>query len=182
MTSRQALRIVVLLMPMATLLSGCGDAGVPEVKQWMEEVRRQTPVRVQKLPEPKKFTPFIYSSKEEVDPFSAAKLSVALAKAQAMAGVSKLKPDLERRKEPLETYPLDTIKMVGTLQKPGLTYALLQVDKVVFQAKVGGYVGQNFGRITKITETEVELVEIVRDASGEWVEREAKLELQENKK
>lgn len=182
MTSRQALRIVVLLMSVTTVLTGCGDAGVPEVKQWMEEVRRQTPVRVQKLPEPKKFTPFIYAVKEEVDPFNAAKLSVALAKAQAISGVSKLKPDLERRKEPLESYPLDTIKMVGTLQKPGFNYALLQVDKVVFQAKVGNHVGQNFGRVTKITDTEVELVEIVRDASGEWVEREAKLELQENKK
>lgn len=182
MTSRQTLRIVVLLMSVTTVLAGCGDAGVPEVKQWMEEIRRQTPVRVQKLSEPKKFTPFVYAAKEEVDPFNAAKLSVALAKAQALSGASKLKPDLERRKEPLESYPLDTIKMVGTLQKPGFNYALLQVDKVVFQAKVGNHIGQNFGRITKITDTEVGLVEIVRDASGEWVEREAKLELQENKK
>lgn len=95
---------------------------------------------------------------------------------------SGLKPDFDRRKEPLENYPLDTIRMVGTLQKPGLNYALLQVDKSVFQAKVGNYIGENFGMITKITESEVELKEIVRDASGEWVERQAKLELQENKK
>jgi len=72
--------------------------------------------------------------------------------------------------------------MVGTLQKPGLSYALLQVDKAVYQIKVGNYVGQNFGKVTRVSETEVELKEIVQDASGEWTERQAKLELQESKK
>jgi type IV pilus assembly protein PilP len=74
------------------------------------------------------------------------------------------------------------LKMVGTLQKPGLSYALLQTDKTIFQAKVGNYVGQNFGMITKISDSEVELKEIVQDAAGDWVERKAKLELQETKK
>ncbi len=162
-------------------LSGCGDSGVQELRQWMEEVHRQTPVSVKKIPEPKKFAPFVYGGKDQPDPYSPAKLSVALAKLQSGSN-GGLKPDLDRRKEPLESYPLDSIKMVGTLQKPGLNYALLQIDKAVFQAKVGNYVGENFGMITRITETEVELKEIVRDASGEWVERQAKLELQENKK
>jgi type IV pilus assembly protein PilP len=89
---------------------------------------------------------------------------------------------MERRRELLESYPLDTLKMVGTLQKTGLSYALLQADKAIVQAKVGNYIGQNFGMITKVSETEIEIREIVQDASGEWVERKAKLELQENKK
>ena len=164
-----------------SILSGCGDGGLDEVKNWMQEVRSQTPVAVQKLSEPKKFVPFTYAGKEELDPYNPTKLSVALAKMQANSN-SGIKPDLDRRKEPLESYPLDSIKMVGTLEKPGLSYALLQVDKTVFQAKVGNYIGQNFGMITKITDTEVELKEIVRDASGEWTERKAKLELQENNK
>jgi type IV pilus assembly protein PilP len=163
------------------VLAGCGDGGVQEVKQWMEDVQKQTPVSVQKLSEPKRFAPFVYSGKEEIDPYNPAKLSAALAKLQANSS-SALKPDLERRKEPLENYPMDSIKMVGTLEKPGLVYALLQVDKAVFQAKVGNYVGQNFGMIIKITDTEVEVKEIVRDATGDWIERKAKLELQENKK
>ena len=162
----------------ASVLSGCGDGGVQEVKQWMEEVRSQTPVSVQKLPAPKTFTPFTYTGKNEPDPYSPAKLSAALAKLQGNSS-SAIRPDLNRRKDPLENYPLDTIKMVGTLQKPGLSYALLQVEKSVFQAKVGNYIGQNFGMITRITDTEVELKEIVRDAAGEWTERKAKLELQE---
>lgn len=165
----------------SSLLAGCGDGGLDEVKQWMEGVRKQTPVSVKKLPEPKTFTPFAYGGKNQPDPYSPAKLTVALAKQQSNSN-SGLKPDLDRRRELLESYPLDTIRMVGTLQRPGLNYALLQVDKTVFHAKVGNYVGENFGMITRITENEVELREIVRDASGEWVERQAKLELQENKK
>lgn len=164
------------------VLAGCGDGGVQEVKQWMEQVRRETPVSVQKISEPKKFTPFVYAAKDEVDPYSPMKLSAALAKLQAAKSSGALKPDLDRRKEALESFPLDTIAMVGTLEKPGLSYALLRVDKAVFQAKVGNYVGQNFGMITRIAETEVEIKEIVRDAAGEWVERKAKLELQESKK
>ncbi|MGH8808250.1 MAG: pilus assembly protein PilP, partial [Noviherbaspirillum sp.] len=149
-----------------------------EVKQWMDEVKSQTPVSVQKLPEPKTFAPFTYSGKNEPDPYSPAKLSAALAKLQANSS-SAIKPDLSRRKDPLENHPLDSIKMVGTLEKPGLSYALLQVDKAVFQVKVGNYIGQNFGMITRITDTQVELKEIVRDAAGDWTERKAKLELQE---
>jgi type IV pilus assembly protein PilP len=163
-------------------LSGCGDGEEQEVRQWMEDVRRQTPVTVQKISEPKKFTPFVYERKNEIDPFSPVKLSAALAKLDAAKSNSALKPDLDRRKEPLEEFPLDAIKMVGTLEKPGLSYALLQADKSVFQVKVGNYIGQNFGMVTKITDTEVELREIVRDAAGDWVERKAKLELQESAK
>jgi len=162
-------------------LAGCGDGGVQEVKQWMDEVKRQTKVAVPKLAEPKKFTPFIYEAKGSVDPYNPAKLSIALAKLQASSS-SGFKPDLERRREPMESFPLDSVKMVGTLEKTGLSFALLQIDKTVYQAKVGNYVGQNFGMITKITDTEVELKEIVQDASGDWVERKAKLELQEAKK
>ena len=162
-------------------LSGCNNGGLDEVRQWMDDTRRQTKVNVPKLSEPKKFLPFSYAARDSVDPYSPSKLEIALAKAKANSN-SALKPDMERRREALESYPLDTLRMVGTLQRPGINYALVQADKTVFHLKVGNYIGQNFGMITNITETEVELKEIVQDASGEWVERQAKLELQENKK
>lgn len=176
-------RIRNLVLPVALLsgLAGCGDSGVQEVKQWMVDVKQQTRVSIPKLSAPKKFTPFIYSGKDNVDPYSPNKLAVAFAKLQSKSN-NALTPDLERRREPLESFPLDAIKMVGTLEKPGLSYALLQVDKSVFQAKVGNYVGQNLGMITNITDVAVELKEIVQDASGDWVERKATLELQETKK
>lgn len=172
----QLLAVLVLGAGMA----GCTENGV-ELQQWMQETKQSTKVSVPKLSEPKKFIPFLYDSKRSVDPYNPNKLLVALARAQGNSN-SMLKPDMERRREPLESYPLDTLKMVGTMAKPGTTYALLQADKTVFQAKVGNYVGQNFGLVTKISDTGVELKEIVQDASGDWVERQAKLELQESKK
>ena len=172
----QPLAAVLLL----SALAGCGDNGVAEVRQWMDETRRQARVVIPKLSEPKKFTPFVYAGKEAVDPFSPMKLTVALAKQRSSAG-NALKPNLERRREPLEAYPLDTLKMVGTLRKAGLSYALLQADKSLFQVKVGNYIGPNFGMVNKITDSEVEFREVVQDASGDWVERNAKLELQESK-
>lgn len=175
----QALASAAACLPLI-LLQGCGDGGEQEVRQWMDEVRRTTPVKIEKLSPPKTFTPFVYAAQNEPDPYSPAKLSVALAKLQA-SSTSPIQPDLNRRREALENFPLDSITMVGTLQKPGLSYALLQVDKSVFQVKVGNYIGQNFGRVTRISDSEVELLEVVRDAAGEWTERKAKLELQENK-
>jgi type IV pilus assembly protein PilP len=161
-------------------LFGCGDGGIQNVSEWMKEVRQQTRVSIKPLSEPKKFTPFAYDAKGREDPYSPNKLAVALAKSKKDTG--SIRPDLDRRREALESYPLDNLRMVGTLEKPGLTYALLQADKSVFQVKVGNYIGQNLGMVTKITDTEVELKEIIQDASGEWVEREAKLELQETQK
>ena len=173
-------RNICLIVGVASVLSACSDSGV-ELQQWMQETKQQTKINIPKLSEPKKFIPFLYENKQLLDPYSPNKLAIALAKARGSSN-SLLKPDMDRRREPLESYPLDTLKMVGTLEKPGVVYALLQSDKTLFQAKVGNYVGQNFGVITKISETSVDVKEIVQDASGDWVERPAKLELQESKK
>jgi type IV pilus assembly protein PilP len=176
--SRIARALLCALLP--SLLAACGDGGIQEVRQWMEETRRQTRVVVPKLAEPKKFTPFTYAGKNSPDPYSPAKFVNAMATPAASG--NRFQPNMDRRREPLETFPLDNLKMVGTLRKQGASFALVQAEHTVFQAKVGNYIGQNFGQITKITDSEVELKEIVQDAAGEWVERTAKLELQENKK
>jgi type IV pilus assembly protein PilP len=169
-------------MAAVAALTGCGGDGVEEVRAWMNETKSQVKIVIPKISEPKKFIPYTYEAKNSIDPYNPMKLEVALAKALAKPGNNSFKPDLDRRREPLEIFPLDTVKMVGTLNKRGLSFALLQVDKVVYQAKVGNYVGQNFGMVTSINETEIELKEIVQDAAGDWVERKAKLELQETSK
>ncbi len=170
-----------LLIVVISGIAGCSESSVQEIKQWMEDAKKDVKVAVPKLSEPKTFIPYIYSGKDAIDPYDPNKLLIVLARLKDKSS-SALKPDQDRRKEPLEAYPLDAMKMVGTLEKPGLQYALLQIDKLVFQAKVGNYVGQNFGMITGIGEASVDIKEIVQDASGDWVERKAKLELQESKK
>ncbi|MGV8897840.1 MAG: pilus assembly protein PilP [Burkholderiaceae bacterium] len=174
----------ITCLPLALLLAslgGCSDNDQLELTQWMKDVKRDTKIVTRKIEEPKQFTPFVYSAADAVDPYNPIKLSVALAKMRAKTN-GMLKPDFDRRREVLESYPLDTLKMVGTLRKPGLSYALLQVDKAVYQIKVGNYVGQNFGIVTKVTETGLDIKESVQDASGEWTVREVKLELQESSK
>jgi len=160
-------------------LAGCGDSDVQEVKQWMADEQKVARVYVKPLQEPKTFIPFAYTAKDVIDPFSPNKLLAELAKAAKSSGA--FKPDMDRRKEALESYPLDTIKMVGSLQKAGVTFALLQIDKLVHQVKVGQHLGQNFGQVTSVNDEGIAIKEIVQDAGGDWVVRMTKLELQDSK-
>jgi type IV pilus assembly protein PilP len=168
------------LLTAAALLAGCGDSDVKEVKDWMAEVKRETRVAVVPLTEPKTFIPFAYTAREAIDPYSPNKLLAELARAAAQSN-NPYKPDLERRRELLENYPLDTISMVGVIQKNGVNHALLQIDRAVHLVKAGQRLGQNFGLVTSVTDVSVNLKEVVQDAGGEWVERMSKLELQESK-
>jgi type IV pilus assembly protein PilP len=165
-------------------LAGCGASGEDELRQWMAEQRSQTRPRVVPIPEPKQFTPEPYAQAGAVDPFSKEKLAQALKREtlQSVASGVLIAPELARRKEPLEAFPLDAMTMVGSLHKEGKPVALVTVDKLLYQVRPGNYLGQNYGRIIKITETEVTLREIVQDAVGEWVERPAMLQLQERSK
>jgi type IV pilus assembly protein PilP len=167
----------------ALLLAGCGDSDVKEVRDWMDQVKRDTRPAVKPLSEPKDFLPYAYGAKETIDPFSQTKLLNQLAKA-AEASRDPNKPDLQRTRELLESYPLDTMHMVGTMQKGGVNYALLQIDRSVYQVRSGQRIGQNFGIVTRVGDDAINIREVVQDAAGEWVERIAKLELQskENRK
>ncbi len=176
---RQLLKQGLPALAVAVLLAGCGDSDEQEVRQWMKQVDAESHVAVPPLAPPKTFIPFVYASNDAVDPFNPNKLLVELAKAANRGG--GVRPDMERRKELLESYPLDTVKMVGTLQKGGVIYALLQIDRAVHQVRAGQHVGQNFGLITSVSESAVNIKEIVQDATGDWVERMSKLELQESK-
>jgi type IV pilus assembly protein PilP len=118
------------------------------------------------------------------EPFSNQKLAQALKResSQATANAALVAPELNRRKEALESYPLDAITMVGTMLPKGVPVALVRVDKLLYQVRVGNYLGPNYGKIVKLTETELVLREIVQDAAGEWIERQANLQLQEGTK
>jgi type IV pilus assembly protein PilP len=158
-------------------LAGCA-ADEDELRGWMEQQRREVRPNVEPLSPPTKFDPAPYQMSERVDPYSLQKLTVAL-RQETRQSNSLIASELNRRKEPLESYPLDSMSMVGSVTKDGRPFALLKVDSLLYQVKPGDYLGQNYGKITKITETDVSLREIVQDASGEWVERASTLELQE---
>lgn len=159
------------------LLAGCGSQN-EELEAWMAQQRKEVKPTVQPLQPPKRFNPEAYSQAQGVEPFSNQKLSVAL-KQEARQPNSLLASEMNRRREPLEAYPLDSMAMVGSVVRGGRQFALLRVENLLYQVKVGDYLGQNYGRVTRIAETEVALREIVQDAAGEWVERPAVLQLQE---
>jgi type IV pilus assembly protein PilP len=177
MTIRQNAKRWLTGSLMLALLAGCG-ADNEELQEWMERQRREVKPNVSPLSAPKKFEAQPYTSAQAVDPFSNQKLTVAL-KMEARQPNSMLGAELSRRKEPLEAYPLDSMSMVGSVAKQAKPFALLRVDNLLYQVKPGDHIGQNYGRITKITETQIELREIVQDAAGEWIERPTTLQLQE---
>ncbi len=177
-------RIQLVLPLVAVLVAGCGASQQEELQQWMQDQRASTRPKVEPIPEPKKFTPQPYSQANAFDPFSNQKLTQALKRetAQSTTSTALVAPELARRKEPLEAYPLDTMAMVGSLVKQGQPVALVRVDSLLYQVRPGNYLGQNYGKVLKVGETEVVLREIVQDAAGEWIERTATLQLQERSK
>jgi type IV pilus assembly protein PilP len=162
------------------LLSACGSSD-QELQSWMAEQRNKSRPKVERLDEPIKFTPQAYAQAGSLEPFSYQKLAQALKRDanQPSLNVALIAPELARRKEPLEASPLDSVVMVGSLIKSGQPVALVRVDNLLYQVRVGNYLGQNYGRITAVTETGLSLREIVQDAAGEWIDRTATLQLQE---
>ena len=158
-------------------LAACGGEDHQDLRQWMKEATQDFKGRIPPLPEIKSFPMVAYEAGDQVDPYNASKIEP-----ERKAGGGGIKPDLDRRKEPLEAYPLESLKMVGTLMMGKMVHALVQADKNLHQVKIGNYVGQNFGIITDIHETEVTLKELVPDSLGDYTERTSTLQLQEKQR
>ena len=184
LASRARLARLVPTSLLVVALAGCGQAGREDMQDWMAQQRAGLSPRIDPIPEPPPFVPQAYVQAGSIDPFSLQKLASALRRdATAAASESALlAPELKRRKEALESYPLDSMAMVGSLIKQGRPVALIKADNQLYQVTVGQYLGQNYGRVLRISETEVQIREIARDPGGNWVERPATLQLQERAK
>lgn len=152
----------------------CGGGEHEDLRQWMKDATKDLKGRVPPLPEIKPYPLIGYESQNVVDPFRPSKIEP-----EKKPGGGGIQPDLNRRKEPLEAYPLESLKMVGTLKKEKMAHALIQADKNVYQVKIGNYMGQNFGIVTNISENELVLRELVADSLGDYSERTSVLQLQE---
>ena len=139
----------------------------------MAEQGKGTRGRLDPVPQIKPYEPFAYNAFDLPDPFKPRKI-------EPTKGGSKLAPDLARRREPLEAFPLESLTMVGTLEKNKAMYALIRTpEKDIYQVRAGNYMGQDFGVIVGISDTEIKLRELVQDGAGDWTERTSSLQLQQ---
>jgi len=153
------------------ILSGCADKSMNDLERFVENTHKDRKPRVEPLPRVKPTPSFQYTASELVDPFSQANL---IQRRPTPDGGPA--PDPTRRKEPLEQFPLDALSMVGTLSNDDSSWAIIRApDGTVHRAGAGNYLGQNYGKIQAVNDTEVEIVELVPDVNGGWMERDATL-------
>lgn len=167
-------RVPAFLLVVA-MLAGCGKS-TDDLEAWVAEVKARKAVPIEPIPQMKQYEAFSYEAGSRRDPFS---MPVS---EQARASEGSPRPDLSRNKEPLEEFPIDALRMVGTIDTKGVTYALVKApDGVVHRVTRNNHLGQNYGRIVGISESEVSLVELVPDGFGGWLERAATIALTQQK-
>ncbi len=165
----------------ATLLAACGGEEQRELKQELAELTKDYRGQVPPLPQVRPYEPVPYTAEGQIDPFRPERIEVAQASRSSNAA-SKIAEHEKRLKEPLEAFPLESIQMLGTITQDKETFALVKAGPNLYRVKKGNYMGQNFGVITAIDESQISLKELVQDSGGEWVERSSALQLVEAKR
>jgi type IV pilus assembly protein PilP len=166
-------RNFVLALVLGSLLVACSSEEGDDLDKFMATAANDMSKGVEPLPEVLPYSPLQYNADGTLsDPFKARK---------AANKSGALQPNTNRPKEALEAYPLESLKYVGSMTKSKLTYALIKTpDNTVQQVKVGNYIGPNFGLVTHINESDIVIKEIIQDdLTGDWVERNASVNLQE---
>ena len=164
------MRAIYVVAACLTLVA-CAGGENEDLRQWMNEASKGLKGGIPPLPEVKPYEPIPYDAGGLLDPFKLSKIGPE----QKKGGGGGLQPDMNRPREPLESYPLESLKYVGVMTKAKVSYAIVAADGALYQVRAGNYMGQNFGVITRISEEQVALKELVQDSAGDWVERESTL-------
>jgi len=168
-----------LVMALGLFIAACGGGEHQDLKEELKKLTAGLRGKVSPLPVVKPYEPVAYKAFDLVEPFDSSKIELVTKAASSGGG---LKPDLNRPKEPLEAFPLESIQMVGTLSQNKDMFALMRAGANLFRVKKGNYMGQNFGVITGIDEGQISLKEVVQDSGGDWVERSTSLQMQEGRR
>lgn len=179
MTSTSLKKLRVLILTAAFLgLAACGSDGLDDLREYVKNEHANRKPRVEPLPEIKIPPTFAYSVQDKSDPFASGNLSPKSAQNKAKKSLPLYLAT--RRKGPLEAYPLDALKMVGTLQRKKEIWVVIQApDGSMHRAKQGDFLGKNYGMITQITDDKVSLMEKIQNAVGDWVDRQAAISITE---
>ncbi len=175
----QIVKPIVLISLCSLSLLGCVNEDVSDLDQYIQNVKARPKGAIPLLPEIKVVEPYLFDPDGLRNPFQAVKKI----EEEMEAGVSSafgIRPNVTRRKEELEAYSLDTLRMVGTVQLENSKWALIKAnDGTIHRIKKGNYMGQNYGEIIQILDNRIELMEIVPDKPGSWREQQASLALTE---
>jgi type IV pilus assembly protein PilP len=169
----------IFVIALGLLLVACGGEEFGDLKAELKEKTKDLRGRIDPLPVVKPYEPIPYAVLDQPDPFSTAKIELVTKSAASSGSGGGIKPDLNRPKEPLEAYPLESLRMVGVILQKKANFGLVKADTGLYRVKVGNYMGQNFGLITKINDGQIELHELIQDSTGDWAERQSTLQLQE---
>lgn len=166
-------RNLIFLLAAAVLLTAGCSRGMSDLESYIAEVKARPGGLIEPLPEIKTYETFAYEAGDARSPF----VPDSPAAGRSDNGV---RPDADRKREFLEGFPLDTLRMVGTLNMDGRLYGLVQAsDRLIHRVVVGNYLGQNDGRIISITDSAIQLLEIIPDGLGGYTERAASIGLGE---
>ena len=171
----------LLALACMAALAACSGEQFGDLKNELNEMTKDLRGRVDPLPQVRPYEPVAYQAENEVDPFRPGRIEVALAGGATPAAGGRA-PDIDRPKEPLEAFPLESIQMVGSLTQGRETFGLVKAGPNLYRVRKGNYMGQNFGVITGIDESQISMKELIQEGSGEWVERSSSLQLQEVKR
>lgn len=161
----------------AVLATGCAGGDMSDLKAYVEKVKARKSTNIEPIPDIRPYEPYTYRPAERREPFTP---TLPSGEREGEAGASDIQPDKDRPRETLEQYPLDSLRMKGTLSAGGTLYALVQdPEGVVHRVTLGNHMGQNYGEITAITPSEIELIEIVPDGLGGYMKRSADIALSE---
>lgn len=180
--ARRAATAAIALAFVASL-AGCGGEQHGDLQAELARMSKDLRGRVEPLPPVTQYKPVPYEAEKEIDPFRPSRIEVVQAGTVVPSATSaRVKAEQERPKEPLEAFSLEAIQMQGTLTQGKETFALVKAGSNLYRVKKGNYMGQNFGVITAIDESQISLKELVQDGGGEWIERQSALQLQEARK
>ena len=170
---------ICLLLATSVMLVACGGGEFEDLQQYVSEVKSRPGAKIPRLPEAKPYERFLYEDADLRDPFK----PTIKASSAAIGGnqlINNIRPNTSRDAEALEQFPLDTLRMVGSLNQNKEKWGIVKTtDGYIYRVKTGNHVGKNFGKITRISDSEIKILEIISDGMGGWLEREAALKISE---
>lgn len=176
---RRAATKHAVLFTLVFLLSACSTGQYDDLEKYIAEVKSRPGGKIEELPAAKHYEPFSYAAFDMRDPFTQF-LAEEPGEASTSTSDNGLSPDRDRKREPLEAFPLDTLEYVGSIEKKGVRWGLISApDKSIYKVQVGNYMGKNYGEIVQISETKIILKEIIPDGTGGWIDREASINISE---